>query len=121
MPGAMSNDDRVFLEELGTGNREWSPETVQRFLVIQEKYMAAQLWKKNQETIRRKKANPEAYRGADIIPMPPPNRFLRQALQSPQGQEALANLKADPSPRNKIVFDEMFGKGRSDYFLEGGE
>ena len=65
MPGAMSNDDRVFLQELGTGNREWSPDTVRRFLIIQEKYAAAQLWKKNQETIRRKKAHGEAYKGAE--------------------------------------------------------
>ena len=120
LPGAMSDSDRIFLAELGTGNREWSADTVQRFLIIQEKYQAAQLWRKNEETRRLKAEKPVEYQGASIIPMPPPNRFLRESLESRKGQEALNTLHEDPSPKNKRIFDEMYGKGRADYFLSGG-
>ncbi len=125
-PGALSNDDRIFLQQL-SGTMEMSPRSIRELMLIGEKMARAEMRHFNENLDKSKTSKSAGRRGAaapyDRFEAPPPGRFLQEEFDRRGGAAILADAQA----RGKIAdpgfvekFEEKFGKDTLPYYLQRG-
>jgi hypothetical protein len=129
-PGALSNDDRVFLEKLSgdmeSGDMEMSTQSIRQLMIIREKMARAEVRNfKERVAADRASSHPgrrgmaEPY-GDQPFDVPEPGRFVQEEFAKRGGDKLIAAAKASGKIADPVFvrrFEEQFGVDSLPYFL----
>ena len=120
LPGALSEKELMFLKDW-KGGQENDPKALYQMLLIQDKVTRARIIDYN-ERLAAAKADPKgavAYEPYKPVPVPPPSHFAREAMKNnPALLQKLVTNKDNPTAIDK--FNEQWGKGTAQWFIEHG-
>jgi hypothetical protein len=129
-PGALSNDDRKFLEKL-SGDIEMSPQSIRRLMIIREKLAHGEIDKFNRTVEGHKTSTSEGMRGSvkpylregkpGVFDHPEPGRFIKEDFEKGNGAgllKAAAAAGKIGEPEFIQQFEANFGKNSLPYFRQ---